>query len=169
MTEVNLKTLTPDTSINDDAVLFGADSQSASLPSVYSVATLKSHIRGNNVASFAIGYAIDNAGEVLTTGAVGNGLRVPAACEITSVTLIADQAGDVVVDIWKDSLANFPPTNDDSICASAKPTLSAARTASDSTLTGWTKSLAAGDILFFEVESCSAITSLTIILGVTKA
>ena len=41
---VDLKTLTPDTTINDSAVLFGADSQASSTPSVYAVSTLRTHI-----------------------------------------------------------------------------------------------------------------------------
>lgn len=105
---------------------------------------------------------------MISTGRIGNGVRVPFNCTITSVTLIADQVGSTVVDIWKDSYANFPPTAGDSICASAKPTLSSARTSLDSTLTGWTKSIAAGDVLFFNVDSVSVITNLTIILGVSK-
>jgi hypothetical protein len=43
---VDLKTLTPDTSINDSAVLFGADSQASSTPSVYAVSTVRGHIVG---------------------------------------------------------------------------------------------------------------------------
>lgn len=121
-----------------------------------------------NAAQASIGYTIDNGGTVISTGRIGNGVRVPFNCTITSVTLIADQVGSAVVDIWKDSYANFPPTAGDSICASAKPTLSSARTSLDSTLTGWTKSIAAGDVLFFNVDSVTTITNLTIILGVTK-
>lgn len=44
MPDINLKTLTPDTTINDSAFVFGADSQAATDPSVYAVSTLKTHI-----------------------------------------------------------------------------------------------------------------------------
>lgn len=117
----------------------------------------------------AIGYAIDGGGAVITTGLLKNGLRIPFAGTINSVTLIADQTGSIVIDIWKDSLANFPPTVSDSICGGAKPTLSSARTSENTTLTGWTTSISAGDVLFFNVDSVSLLTAVTIILKVTKA
>ena len=116
----------------------------------------------------AIGYAIDGGGAVITTGLLPNGLRIPFACTINSVTLIADQTGSIVVDIWKDSFANFPPTVADSICASAKPTLSSSRTSEDTTLTGWSKTISAGDVLFFNVDSVSSVQNVSVILKVTK-
>jgi hypothetical protein len=44
MADINLKTLTLDATINDSAVLFGADSQAAGSPSVYEVSTLRGYI-----------------------------------------------------------------------------------------------------------------------------
>jgi len=116
----------------------------------------------------AIGYAIDGGGAQITTGLLLAGLRIPFAATIESVTLLADQTGSIVVDIWKDTLASFPPTDADSICASAKPTLSSARTSEDTTLSGWTTSIAAGDVLFFNVDSATDVQNVTIILKVTK-
>jgi len=120
------------------------------------------------IGTSAIGYAIDGGGAAITTGLLGSGLQVPFDATIESVTLLADQTGSIVVDIWKDTLANFPPTVGDSICASAKPTLSSARTSEDTTLTGWTKNIAAGDVLFFNVDSATDVQNVTIILKVTK-
>jgi len=116
----------------------------------------------------AIGYTIDGAGSALTAGRYGPGIQVPFNCTITAVTLLADQTGSVVMDIWKDTYANFPPTNTDTITASAKPTLSSARKYTDSTLTGWTTTITAGDVLFFNLDSVSTITNLVVILKVTK-
>lgn len=46
-------------------------------------------------------------------GPVGAGMRgdvsVPFASTITSWVLLADQPGSLVVDIWKDAYANYPP------------------------------------------------------------
>ncbi|GAI37997.1 unnamed protein product [marine sediment metagenome] len=81
----------------------------------------------------------------------------------------ADQTGSIVVDIWKDTYANFPPTDADSITASAPPTISTAQKSQDSTLAGWTTSIAAGDILAFNVDSCTTITRVTISLKVAKS
>jgi hypothetical protein len=74
----------------------------------------------------------------------------------------------VVLDLWKDTYANFPPTAGDSVTASAKPTLSAASKAEDSTLTGWTTSLAAGDYLRVNVDSVATITRVTLALSISR-
>ena len=95
-------------------------------------------------------------------------MQVPFACTITAATLLADQSGSIVVDIWKDTYANYPPTVADSITAAAKPTLSATTKSTDSTLTGWTKSIAVGDILRFNVDSATTIQRVTVVLTVSK-
>ena len=111
---------------------------------------------------------IDGRGETILTGLLAGSLRIPFAGTIDSVTLLADQTGSIVMDIWKDTLASYPPTVADSICASAKPTLSAALTSEDTTLTGWTTAIAAGDILRFNVDSATTVQNVTLILKVTK-
>ena len=115
-----------------------------------------------------IAFIIDGGGSAITTGEKGH-LEIPFACTILRVTTLADQSGSIVVDIWKDTYANFPPTDADSITASAPPTISSAQKAQDSTLTGWTKSITAGDILAFNVDSCTTITRVTISLKVAKS
>ena len=120
-----------------------------------------------------LGITIDGGGSAITTGVKGF-LRVPYACTITKATLLsydedgAPLAGDCVIDVWKNTYANWPPTVADTITASAKPTLSAAAKSEDATLTGWTKTIAAGEVLAFNVDSAATITRLTLILDVTK-
>lgn len=110
---------------------------------------------------------INGGGSALTTGAKSAYLSVPYDCTITKWRLLADVAGACVLDVWKDTYANFPPTNADSIVASAKPTISATnQKAESSTLTGWTTSLSVGDVLEFEVESCTTITQVRLELFV---
>jgi len=115
----------------------------------------------------SITFIIDGGGSAITTGLKGF-LEIPFACTITQVTMSADASGSIVVDIWKDTYANFPPTDADSITASAPPTISSAQKSQDSTLTGWTKSISAGDILAFNVDSCTTITRVTISLKVER-
>jgi hypothetical protein len=115
----------------------------------------------------AIIFEKDNNGTVLPTGIMGD-TQVPFACTITGVTVLGDQAGSAVVDIWKDSYANFPPVDGDSITASAPPTLSAATKYNDTTLTGWTTTIAAGDVLRFNLDSVTSFTRLAIILRVKR-
>lgn len=116
----------------------------------------------------AIGYTINGGGTTITTGLVGNGLYIPFNATITAVTLQANTTGSIVVDIWKDSYGNFPPAVADSICASAKPTITSAAKSQDTTLTGWTTTIAAGDILYFNVDSVSSISNVVLTLTVTK-
>jgi len=117
----------------------------------------------------SITFIIDGGGSVITTGVKGY-LEIPFGCTITRSTLIADQSGSIVIDIWKDTYANYPPVDADSITASAPPTLSGAIKSQDSTLTGWTTTIAAGDILGYNVDSnpATSITQVTLSLRVTK-
>lgn len=115
----------------------------------------------------ALFYVIDGGGAVITTGVKGD-LMCPFGCTITAATLLADQSGSIVVDVWKDTYANAPPTVADTITAAAKPTLSAAAKSQDSTLTGWTTSISSGDVLRFNVDSVTTCTRVTLILSVTR-
>jgi len=122
---------------------------------------------GGGGTEASLTFIIDGGGSAITTGQKGH-LEIPFACTIQRVTMLADQSGSIVVDIWKDTYANFPPTDADSITASAPPTISSAQKSQDSTLTGWTKSISSGDILAFNVDSCATITRVTISLKVEK-
>jgi hypothetical protein len=117
-----------------------------------------------------IPFVIDGGGVVITTGLKG-GLQVDVAGTIVSVTTLAldTLTGSIVVDIWKDTYANHPPTVLDTITASAKPTISSATKATDSTLTGWTTAITAGDILFFNVDSVGTFTRVLVSLKVLKS
>jgi len=110
-------------------------------------------------------YVIDGGGAALTTGSKGF-IEVPFACTVQQVTLLADQSGSVVIDIKKSTFSGFPTTS--SIVASAPPTISSAQKSQDATLTGWTTTISAGDILEYSVSSASTITRVTISLKVTK-
>lgn len=114
-----------------------------------------------------LNFVIDGGGATITTGIKGD-LVVDFACTITGVTLLADQSGSIVVDIWKDSYANHPATVADTITASAKPTISSATKSQDVTLTGWTTSISAGQILRFNVDSVTSIQRLTVALKVAR-
>lgn len=126
--------------------------------------------RVETISVLSITMIIDGGGAAITTGIKGD-LEIPFACTINRVTMLADQNGDIVVDIWKDTYANFPPTDADSITASATPSILQSpdtNKSQDSTLTGWTTSIAAGDILRFNVDSNTFVQRLTLSLKVTK-
>ena len=113
----------------------------------------------------SIAIIIDGGGSVITTGIQGQ-IEIPFNAVITQVTLLADQSGSIVVDINKGTFANFPTLS--SITASATPTLSSAQKVQDSTLTGWTTAISAGDVLEFEVDSVTTITRCAVVLKVRK-
>lgn len=115
----------------------------------------------------SINFVIDGGGSTITTGVKGD-LVVDFACTINSATLLADQSGSIVVNIWKDTYANFPPVVGDKITASAPPTITTATKSTDSTLTGWTLAIAAGDVLRFNVDSVTTVQRVTLDLKVTR-
>ncbi len=110
---------------------------------------------------------IDGSGSEITDGIKG-WVEVPFDCTITAGSLFADQSGSIVVDLWVDSYANYPPTDADSITASAPLTISGAIKSTDSTLTGWTKTLTKGQIIYYNVDSCTTIEKVLVSLLVTR-
>ncbi len=121
----------------------------------------------------AVEFVIDGGGIALTTGMKGY-LEVPFAwTDIQSARLFADVSGSVVVDVFKCTYSAFDPTthpaSGDKITASAPPTISSAKKSEDTTLTGWTKTGSAGDVLGFNVNSATTITRVTISLVLVRS
>jgi pyruvate/2-oxoacid:ferredoxin oxidoreductase beta subunit len=112
---------------------------------------------GGGGGNYTVAVTFDGQGAAIEVGTAYH-WTAPADGTIVGVTMLADQSGSIVVDVYKDTFANYPPTNADSITAAAPPTISSAIKSQDTTLTGWTTAFSAGDVLRFEVESCSAIT-----------
>ena len=77
-------------------------------------------------------------------------------------------SGSIVIDVWKDTFANFPPTVADSIAGTEKPTLSSQDKNQDNTLTTWTTSINQGDILAFYVDSASTLTKVNLALKISR-
>lgn len=122
---------------------------------------------GFQTQSVAASIVIDGNGAPFSTG-VKAYLQIPFNATITAVTLLAGQTGSVVVDIWKDTYANYPPVAADSICGASKPTITASNKYTDSTLTGWTTTITANDILAFNVDSVTDLIKLTISLTLVR-
>jgi hypothetical protein len=116
---------------------------------------------------------LDGGGSVLGTG-VKCYVPVDFACTIKQVELLADVSGSVTIDIWKCTYAQFDagsthPVVGDSITASAVPALASASKYQDATLTGWTTSISAGDILAFDVKVASVTsTRITVSLKIQR-
>lgn len=94
---------------------------------------------------------------------------VPHDGTITGWTLLADVVGQATVDIWKTTYAAYSagshPVVGDAITGSAKPSMSGAEKATSTTLTGWTTSVSAGDILRFHLDLAATITRLVLVVA----
>lgn len=111
---------------------------------------------GVNEDSF--GLVVDGAGTAITTGSKGT-YYVPWNCTITGWDIRSDVSGSCVVNVKRAGT---------SLAGSEKPTLSAASSNQDLTLTTWTTSLSAGDIIEFVVDSASTVTKVTTTILVSK-
>ncbi len=113
----------------------------------------------------AINFIIDGGGAAIETGNKGH-IEVPFACTIDGWTIVADQSGSIVVDVKKCTYADFPTTS--SIAGTEKPTLSTAQKNQDDSLSTWTTSISAGDILEFVVDSVSTVERVMISISATR-
>lgn len=117
-----------------------------------------------------IGFIIDGGGSTITTGVKG-GVRVPWDCTVTGweIASVNNTSGSIVVDVWRDTYANLPPTALDSIAGTEKPTISSSTKGQDTSLSTWTVSLSAGDWLYINVDSVTSLTLVSLSIQVTKA
>jgi hypothetical protein len=112
----------------------------------------------------SFGVSFDGMGSVILVNSQTT-LTIPYNMIIQSWVLLSDVTGSTVIDIWKDTYDNYPPTSGDSITALAKPSISSDTRNQSSTLTGWNTIVNSGDIIRFNVDSCTGMTraQLTII------
>lgn len=114
----------------------------------------------------SFGITIDGGGSAITNGTYSV-RSMPTAGVITSWVLLADTTGSITVDIKKSTFSGYPTTA--SITAAAIPAISAAQKNSSSTLTGWTTSFAAGDVMQFVVSGSATVTKVTLTVLYTRA
>lgn len=99
-------------------------------------------------------------GGVIAVGTKARIARVVGARTITGWRIIGDPSGSITVRVSRSTFAAYPTMT--VISASAPITLSGATKAESSSLTGWTTSLADGDILEFEVLTASTVEDVQI-------
>lgn len=116
----------------------------------------------------AIYLVLDGGGQAITTGVKAD-VRVPYSGTITGWELVANASGSIVIDVWKDTYANFPPTVADTIAGTEKPTLSSAIKNQDTALTTWTTAVTAGDWIRFNVDSASTVTRVALAIMVNAS
>ena len=122
-------------------------------------------IAGDETGTVNISFIIDGGGSVPSTGSKGY-LEIPFACTITGWTILGNASGSAVVDVKRSTYSGFPTTS--SIAGTEKPTLSSAQKNQDLSLTTWTTSISAGDILEFVLDSVATCKLLVVSIRATK-
>lgn len=120
----------------------------------------------DTLKTIGISALLGNTKVVLETGLKG-WLEIPFNCVISGCKLVSNAAGSCVIDIWKVPLASVPPSSANTICGGAKPTLSSSQK-SITTITAWNKTVSAGDILYFNVDSASTLKQVTVMLTLIR-
>lgn len=132
----------------------------------YKISTLTELISGvPGLVNSGVEFMMDGGGSTLPTGFQGV-MEIPFPCSISRSTLMASAVGNLQMDVFKTTAS--APTGGASIVAAAPPTLTAAQFAQDSTLTGWSKTLAAGDVLAFYVNGTPTVSKATLSLLLTR-
>lgn len=117
----------------------------------------------------SFGITIDGNGSVITTGTKGY-VEIPYSGTITGWTLVGNDTGSIVIDVWKTSYAGAPPVVGNSIAGTSKPTMSSVKKNQDLTISGWgNTSVSAGDIVGFNVDSVSTLTRVNLSIKITKS
>ena len=115
-----------------------------------------------------VGITIDGLGGVISTGQKGY-VYVPYNGTITGWSILSDQSGSCVVDVWKDTFVNFPPVVGDSIAGTEKPTLATQSSNRDLSLSTWTTSVSSGDVIGFNVDSATGVTRVNVLINIIKS
>lgn len=124
------------------------------------------HVAATN--KHALGMVLDNTPSDAPTGYAGE-IHMPWNGMLKGVTMTGDVPGDAKLDLWKCAPASYPPDDADSICGGNEPELVNSVYYHDGELTGWTKTCLAGEIIRFNVDSCSGIKRLSLILEVEES
>lgn len=116
---------------------------------------------------FAIVFVIDGGGVAPTTGVVGD-IYIPWLSTITRWTILNNISGSNQLDLWKIAYASFPATITNTITAMSLPATTSAVSNQDSTLSGWTTAVSAGNTIRLNLNSVTTTTRITFILELTK-
>jgi hypothetical protein len=89
-----------------------------------------------------------------------------SACTIKEVLILTTGGtGSCTINIWKANLSShYPPVSGDDITGGVPPAISGAATYRNSTLTGWTTTIAQDDVLYFTLTATSTFTSVAIFI-----
>lgn len=126
----------------------------------------------SRLAGIAAGLEFVIVGSPLDVG-VQNYVVMAFSARIDAVYLLGNQAGNVVVDFWKCTYAQFDagataPTAADSITGGDYPSLVAETKSLKVNLDAWNRQLNVGDVLATNFNSVSGLARLTVALILTR-
>jgi len=104
MADINLKTLTPDTSLPTTGFLFGADSQASTNPSVYSTQTVATTLLGSTSLT---GDTLTADAPVLNLAQTWNNAAVTFTAIKLNVTSTASAAASLLMDLQTGAVSQF--------------------------------------------------------------
>jgi len=118
--------------------------------------------------TIAIGVTVDGQGSAILPGVTSVGVEIPFDALIRSNVLLADRIGSIVFDVWKGPYAAYPLSGANSIVGVDPPTISGDIKSQDTTLSGWTVMISAGEVVQFHITSASAIQVCSLTMPLTK-
>jgi hypothetical protein len=117
-----------------------------------------------NLSIRSFGGGFDGGGSALTSGATQTTyFTVPFACTITAWNITVD-TGTITFDIWKVATGTAIPTSGNSITAAALPAISSGTAVHSTTLSGWTTSVAANDIIGVNINTVATATKASLVV-----
>jgi hypothetical protein len=118
-----------------------------------------SNLTGLATTTGTFGVSMDGLGSVITTGSAGF-ITIPFNCIISDWYLAGNITGSIVFSLTR-GLTSI-------VGAGNKPTLSSQQSSS-SPIIGWNvTTLSVGDLVEFNVDSCSVLTRVNLVIKVTK-
>jgi hypothetical protein len=113
-------------------------------------------------------FELDGGGTAIPNAMAADLPSLPFSGTIQQWTIVGDVSGSVVVDIQRCTYANFPTYS--SIAGTAKPTLSSAQKAQNTTLSGWgSTAISQGDMMRAVTSgAATSITRLSVMLWVKR-
>ena len=109
-----------------------------------------------------INFVLDNGSFDITPGVKGS-LGIDVSGRIESWTIVSEETGSIVIDIRKNRFDTYPD-NLTSRVGSEDPRLIGQSKNRDESLSTWLTDIVAGDILDFNVVSCTGITKCSLFL-----
>ncbi|MCK5012225.1 MAG: hypothetical protein KAS66_00235 [Candidatus Omnitrophica bacterium] len=110
-----------------------------------------------------------DGGNILATGEYAHlEITIPYGIDIYEAQILGDQTGSIVIELWADSYANYPPTVADKITATDPPTVTSAIKSKDTDVSSWDHAQPADTKIRPNIVSNTAFTDVKLIIKYNK-